>query len=109
MILAILAVLFVVTLYLEYHDYHTTVKILDNGGQELNPAMRWLLDTFGYKAMAVSKFIYIGVVLGAIIFNPSWWTIAGIGAVAAVMAWAVTNNQNELVKMGIPYESKWLL
>lgn len=101
----ILAVLVALSFYLEYHDYHTTKKILDNGGRELNPFMAWTLKKFGYKGMAIEKALYVGALFLLTVFSPSWWLVGGASIVALALGYCVYNNVKELGKMGLPYQN----
>ena len=58
LILALLLV-FVV---LQILDLYTTYKIISNGGQELNPVMRWVIQKFGLvTGISSAKAIFVAM------------------------------------------------
>ena len=70
MILALL-LLFV---FLQTADVYTTHKLLSNGGTELNPFMRWLMNQLGIlQALILMKLITVGLVISLFNETLTFW------------------------------------
>lgn len=74
--IALLALLIV----LQAFDYYTTTTILANGGVEINPVMRWLMEQLGvHEALALKGFLVCGFAFLVLFETP--WAIAAMDAV----------------------------
>lgn len=57
-------------------DYKLTKEILDSGGREYNPVMRFFINRFGYKGMAGLKLVvFIGLSSGVVTGNVDAYTL----------------------------------
>ena len=65
---------------LQLGDGWTTWRILAAGGQELNPAMRWLMDAVGVVPALAVKGVAV-VVIAYLFFLPYPWALAAMAAV----------------------------
>ena len=80
---------------LQLGDGWTTWRILAAGGQELNPAMRWLMDAVGVVSALVAKAVAI-VAVAYLFFLPYPWALAAMVAVqASVVAFNFRSIRNE--------------
>ena len=68
---------------LQIADAYTTYRILSEGGKELNPAMRWVMDKLGIvQGLALMKLLTIGAV--AVVYNETltfWLSVFYAGVV----------------------------
>lgn len=80
-------------------DWWTTKRILDAGGFEANPAMRWVLEKWGFAGLAIVKAGIAAVVIGAVLWWPDLWPALAILCPAYV--WVVWNNARVMRRMGL--------
>lgn len=87
---------FLLLIVLNILDIHTTIKILDNGGKELNPVMAWLIDKLGIEpALVASKALFLAPVGYYLPSLPVWL----MAALIAVYVYVVSNNFIVLKKL----------
>jgi hypothetical protein len=71
---------------LQYADALTTLKILERGGKELNPALRWLFDYVGVmNGIFIAKTVVVLVFWVFIEHIPVWAFVIMCGLCAAVV------------------------
>ena len=73
----LLALVFVA---LQVADWMLTGTILELGGQELNPAMRWVLRAMGLAGLLAVKIVAAVAVAAMCIYYNLQWVLAGICA-----------------------------
>jgi hypothetical protein len=89
--------LFVVLVILQGLDIWTTKTILDNGGKELNPVMRFLMEKIGVmKALFLMKIMLV-IVVGYGVFT-STLSLILLGLVCILYAIVVASNWKHLPK-----------
>ena len=60
--------------FLQVADGYTTYKLLSNGGRELNPVMRWVMDKLGMvQGLVLMKLLTIGLVAAAFSEALTFW------------------------------------
>jgi hypothetical protein len=78
-------------------DWMLTGAVLENGGRELNPAMRWVIARWGYWAMLAVKLVLMGACIAACaIFALPWLLIP----MCLFFAWVCVSNWRVLKGMG---------
>lgn len=78
--------IFMALMLLQAADVYTTLRIIGNGGRELNPAMAWLMRELGaLSALVVSKCLMLIVVLTLLPKLPVWFMVALIVVYVAVV------------------------
>jgi hypothetical protein len=88
-------ILFAIFVALQFADAATTIKILDGGGKELNPVMRWLFSKLGtINGLAVMKTAIILMFYTVIDVIPIWLYLSMIGLYSFVVA----HNLRQLYK-----------
>lgn len=88
-----LSVVFLLLLaFLQFGDAWTTMRILKEGGRELNPVMNFLFGKLGIlptfivmKTLVVLAFAYANI----------WWATAGM---CVFYSWVVWNNWKQIKK-----------
>ena len=64
-------------------DWHSTKIVLDKGGKELNPVVRWIISKVGMKGLAVVKVTAIAG-FAAIAYPQEWPLILTLVAFGAI-------------------------
>lgn len=74
---------------LQVADWYTTVTILEQGGRELNPVVKRLMDALGVNA---ALFIKSGIAMGCglVLLNYPPWIILLVAIYAGVVGWNLT-------------------
>jgi len=88
------AALIFILLVLQVLDYHTTKTILDAGGRELNPLMRWLMDRVGVEEALTLKGTLV-VVAAVLFFRESLLALVAMNVVCLAV---VLFNQRSMPK-----------
>jgi len=89
--------LFIVLANLQGLDIWTTKTILDSGGKELNPVMKFFMDKLGVlKALFLIKGLFLGLVAYGIIMNAVSPILLGV--LCVVYAVVVAHNWKHLPK-----------
>jgi len=92
---------FLAMMALQVADAWTTIVILERGGRELNPLVRWVIDRVGPRPAMVVKLLAI---LGVAFWIRHWPGLSDrqylfiLGCVIVVSAWPVVNNVQVLLK-----------
>ena len=80
-------VLFAIFVTLQFADAATTIKILEKGGTELNPVMRWLFVKLGtFNGLVIAKTTIILLFYAVIDVMPIWAYVLMIGIYSYVVA-----------------------
>jgi len=92
----LIKLLFIVFVLLQAADAVTTTIVLDKGGREANPIMRWLFD----KIEVIPTFIIMKGIVIAVFWAyaetiPVWMWLAMIG----FYGWVVYNNLGVIEKL----------
>jgi hypothetical protein len=84
--------LLILILLLQVADIYTTLRVLSQGGREINGLVKWLMDRVGVlPALLASKAVVIaGLVL--LYFGADWIFCPVVGGLAVVYAVVATNN-----------------
>ena len=90
----IAAALIFILLVLQVLDYHTTKTILDAGGVELNPLMRWLMDRVGIEEALTLKGTAV-VIVAVLFFRESLLALVAMNVVCLAV---VLFNQRSMPK-----------
>lgn len=80
--------LFALFAVLQFLDYELTSGLLQRGGRELNPVVRWMMERFGQQqGLMLAKLAALGV--GAFLaYTGSAWALAALCVVyVGVVAW----------------------
>ena len=74
---------------LQVGDVYTTHLVLSKGGTEQNPAMRWVLDRFGFGGLVLVKVVMLAVIIYAVLDNqmPLWFLLGLCAMYAGVVVW----------------------
>jgi hypothetical protein len=74
---------------LQMADWYTTVTILEQGGRELNPIVKRLMDALGVNA---ALFIKSGIAMGCgwVLLHYPPWIILLVAIYAGVVGWNLT-------------------
>lgn len=93
-----LTIFYIIFCFLQFLDVVTTKAVLEKGGVELNPIMRWFFEKFGVeKGLIVSKLLIISI-FGYLILMNLLHTYA-IVILIAIYCWVVYNNYTQLKRM----------
>jgi len=82
--------LLILIILLQAADIYTTLRVLSQGGREMNKLLKWLMDRIGVlPALLVSKAVVIGgfvyLYFGAdLVFYP---VVGGLAVVYAIVVW----------------------
>lgn len=88
-------ILFIIFGLIQVVDIYTTIKVLDIGGKEYNPIMRFLIEKFGkVKALIGSKIIILAI-LGYLIAEIGGLPII-IGLVILIVFYAYILYKNNI-------------
>lgn len=80
---------------LQAADYWTTDRILRQGGNELNPVLRWFFERFGRRpALLAGKLVAVAAA-GWLAMSGSMWPLV---AVTAVYGAVVAHNARSLAR-----------
>lgn len=85
------AIWLMLLLALQAGDILTTIKILNAGGRELNPLLRWLFKRFPYvPAIVGAKLLVTAPVAYIVLAYPELWSVPAAGCV--VLSIVLVNN-----------------
>ena len=77
---------FLVLFALSALDYWLTARVIEAGGTELNPLLRFSLDKFGFEGMVFVKLLSLGLVFAATLLYPQMlWVNVALCVVYAVI------------------------
>lgn len=91
-------IFYVVFCFLQFLDVIYTKAILDKGGVELNPVMRWFMDKLGVMAGLIIPKIVVISAFGYLVLMEMIPVIVTL-LLIAFYGWVVYNNWNQLRKM----------
>ena len=74
---------------LQVADWWTTVTILDKGGKELNPVLKYLMDKLGVDVAMTIKSV-IAMICGLVLLHYPPWIILLAAIYAGVVGWNLT-------------------
>lgn len=78
-------------------DWMLTCAVIENGGRELNPVMRWVINHWGYWPMLAVKLVLMAGAIAACAYTALPWLLI---PPCLFFAWVCVSNWRVLKGMG---------
>ena len=96
--------LFALLVALNVADVLLTLAILQRGGREVNPVMRWCIEQVGPRAgLTFPKAVLLAVLWVVLHAHPGMDTLVVLVLLCALYVWVVVRNARVLKRMRAPF------